>query len=414
MKLGLIGYPLGHSWSPAIHRFLLKEDCYTLQETPAEELQHFFETTDLDGFNVTIPHKQAVIPLLDEIDPAARQIGAVNTVVHKNGRFIGYNTDYTGFIGMLKANGIEVQGKHCAVLGSGGVSRAIRTAIESMGGTYDIVSRSASPTAISYEQLYADQKRYSVLINATPVGMSPKVDQTPVDVTRFTNLEAVVDAIANPLRTRLCFEAKQMGIKTCGGFEMLVRQALAADRYFTGHEMDEALGTSCMKYLLQKQQSIVLIGMPTCGKSTIAKVISERTGRPLVEMDEVLEERLGMPIRQCFAQHGEAYFRARETELAKELTSGNAVISCGGGIIKNPENMWALSQNGCVFWIDREVDRLFGTASRPLSQSKDDIQKLYAERKPLYERYCDRRIENNGTLEEAVSAILQETGEAAL
>lgn len=413
MKLGLIGYPLGHSWSPAIHRYLLKEDCYALQETPAEELQHFFETTDLDGFNVTIPHKQSVIPLLDEIDPAAKRIGAVNTVVHRNGRFIGYNTDYTGFIGMLKANGIEVKGRHCAVLGSGGVSKAIRAAIESMGGTYDIVSRSTSPTAITYDELYENQKRYSVLINATPVGMSPNVDHTPIDVSRFENLEAVVDAIANPLRTLLCFEAKQLGIKTCGGFEMLVRQALAADRYFTGLDMDEALGSSCMKYLLQKQQSVVLIGMPTCGKSTIAKVLAECTGRPLVEMDAILEERLGMPIRQCFAEQGEAYFRARETELARELTSGNAVISCGGGIIKNPENMWALSRNGKVFWIDRDVDLLYGTASRPLSQSREDIQKLYAERKPLYECYADMRIANNGTLEEAVAAILQETGEAA-
>ena len=414
MKLGLIGYPLGHSWSPAIHQYLLNEDCYVLQETPAENLQHFFETTDLDGFNVTIPHKQAVMAFLDEIDPAAEKIGAVNTVVHRNGRFIGYNTDYTGLIGMLKAHQIDLNGRHCAVLGSGGVSRAITAAIDAMGGTYVIVSRTASPAKISYEQLYEEADRYTVLINATPVGMSPDVNHSPVDLTRFHRLEAVVDVIANPLRTRLCFDAKQMGIKTCGGFEMLVRQALAADRYFTAQELKDELADACMKHLLQKRQTIVLIGMPTCGKSTIAEVIAQRTGREWIEMDAILEERLGMPIRQCFEEQGEAYFRAKESELANELTEGNAVISCGGGVIKNPENMRALSRNGKVFWIDRDVNLLYGTSSRPLSQSKEAIQQLYAERRPLYERYADVRIANNGTLEEAVSAILRETGEASV
>ena len=169
-----------------------------------------------------------------------------------------------------------------------------------------------------------------------------------------------------------------------------------------------------MKHLLQKRQTIVLIGMPTCGKSTIAEVIAQRTGREWIEMDAILEERIGMPIRQCFEEQGEAYFRAKESELANELTEGNAVISCGGGVIKNPENMRALSRNGKVFWIDRDVNLLYGTSSRPLSQSKEAIQQLYAERRPLYERYADVRIANNGTLEEAVSAILQETGEASV
>jgi shikimate dehydrogenase len=193
---------------------------------------------------------------------------------------------------------------------------------------------------------------------------------------------------------------------------MLVRQAMAADRWFTGQPMDEALAIPCMNHLLKQRRSIVLIGMPTSGKSTIAQQIHELTGRDLVEMDEILTERLGMPISQCFAEKGEACFRAAESELAKELTSGNAVISCGGGVVKNPDNMRYLSRNGLVFWIDRDPSLLFGSASRPLSQSKKDIQRLYEERKDLYRRYSDIRIENNGTSEEAVRKILRFTGES--
>ncbi len=411
MKIGLIGYPLGHSWSKEIHAFLLGEDCYTLHECRPEDLETFFRTTDLDGFNVTIPYKQAVIPLLDEIDPAAKRIGAVNTVVRRNGKFIGYNTDYEGFIRMLEVNGIELKDRRAAILGSGGVSRAIRTAVEALGGTYDIVSRRASDDAITYEQMYANETDYSIVINATPVGMSPKEEESPADLSRFSKIEAAVDVIANPLRTEFCFQAHELGIPSCGGFEMLVRQAIAADRWFTGQPMDEALALPCMNHLLKQRRSIVLIGMPTSGKTTIAERIHKLTGRDLVEMDEILTERIGMPISQCFAEKGEAFFRAAETELTKELTHGNAVISCGGGVVKNRDNMRYLSRNGLVFWIDRDPSLLFGSSSRPLSQSKEDILRLYEERKDLYRRYSDIQIKNNGTLEEAVKKILIITGE---
>ena len=413
MKLGLIGNPLGHSWSPEIHAFFLKEECYTLHEIPEEEVESFFRTTDLDGFNVTIPYKQKVIPLLDEVDPAAQKIGAVNTVVHRDGKFKGYNTDYEGFVEMVRGNGIEVNGKHVAVLGDGGVSKAVTAGIETLGGPYDVVGSLGNPGTITYEELLEKQASYSIIVNATPVGMTPKENAAPVDLDKFEHLEAVVDVIANPLCTKLCFEAKRRGLKHCGGFEMLVRQALAADRYFTGHAMDDTAVKPCMDYLLKDRRSIVLIGMPTSGKSTIAAMIAAKTGRPLIEMDEVIESRLGTTIAECFKEHGEAYFREVEAQLASELTATNAVISCGGGVVKNPENMRSLSMNGLVFWIDRDIDLLFGTSSRPLSQSKEDITRLYEERKGLYQAYADVRVENNGAIEDVVNEILSATGDAA-
>ena len=413
MKLGLIGYPLGHSWSPAIHRFFLKEDCYKKYELKEEDLESFLRDTDLDGFNVTIPYKQKVMLYLDEIDEAAKEIGAVNTVVKKDGILKGYNTDYTGFLTMLKSNGIEAAGKHFALLGDGGASLAVQAALKTLGASFDIVKRRKKEGVITFEEMYENAAAYDGLINATPVGMSPAKKDTPADLSKFPSLESVVDVVANPLRTRLLFEAGLLGLKTCGGFEMLVRQALAADEYFLGKPMDESMVQPCMNALLKDRRNIVLIGMPTSGKSAIARRISKATDRKLIEMDQIIEERLGTSIRECFETRGEAYFRGLESELAEEIGAEGSVVSCGGGVVKKEDNMRALSADGLVFWIDRDIDNLFASGDRPLSSRRADLERLFEERRALYEAYSDFRIDNNGTLNEAVSAILETIGEKA-
>ncbi len=413
MKLGLIGYPLGHSWSPEIHHFFLKDCSYDLWPLKEDELDAFFEKRDFDGLNVTIPYKKTVMSYLDEIDETAALIGAVNTIVNRNGRLKGYNTDWTGFAAMLETNRID-PGYRAVILGSGGASKAVQAALRSRGTAFDVASTSGSGT-VTYEEMYQRQAEYSVLINSTPVGMSPNDDAVPADLENFTELKAVVDIVANPLRTSLCFEAQQRGIPSAGGFEMLVRQALEADRLFTGQQMDEEPADACMQYLYRKRRSIVLIGMPTSGKSTIARIISEKTGRKLIEMDEILTERLGTSISECFAQKGEAHFRSMEADLCRELkASGRTVISCGGGVIKNRENMRCLSENGVVVWIDRSPELLYGSDGRPLSKSHEDIERLYRERRELYERYSDIRICNDGDISEAVTQILEAAGEKEL
>ncbi len=412
MRLGLIGYPLGHSWSPAIHSYFLKEDCYELWQLEESQLDTFFAERNFDGINVTIPYKQKVMEYLDEIDPVAERMGAVNTIVNQNGKLIGYNTDYLGFADMLKANNIDVKNRKCAVLGSGGVSKAISEGIRLLDGETVIVSRHSSETTITYETLYETEKQYSVLVNATPVGMSPSVDISPIDLTRFTNVQSVVDVIANPLRTKLIFDAKLQGYQVQGGFEMLVRQAAIADRYFAGREVSEEEIQACMNHLLKERRNIVLIGMPTCGKSTIAKVIAERTGRQCIEMDEEIEKILGTTIKQCFAEKGETYFRDIESQLCQTLsTVTNAVISTGGGVIKREKNMQYLGMNSTVYWIQRDIEHLFATSDRPLSQSKEDVLQLFEERKNLYAMYCDAVIHNDGKLNSAVNEIIEKTGE---
>ena len=410
MKLGLIGMPLGHSWSPAIHGWLIHED-YSLIPLEKEELGPFLNRKDFDGLNVTIPYKQDVIPYLDEIEDGAEKIGAINCIVNRNGKLIGYNTDYEGFRDILVVHGVPVHGSKVAVLGTGGASKAVVEAIVSLGGQPVTVSRSVKPGSITYETLLETQNEYEVLVNATPVGMAPQTDCAPVDLSVFTGLKYVIDIIANPLCTKLCFEAKRLGISYLGGFEMLVRQAIAADRYFLNKDMDMQLCEPCMNALLEERRNIVLIGMPTCGKSTISALLGEITGRRVVEMDQEIVERIGMPIADWFALHGEASFRRMETETAEAHSMGTGeIISCGGGVIKTEATMQALSRNGIVVWIDRDLDKLYSTSDRPLASNNDQLKKLYEQRRPLYRMYSDIIVENNGTVEDCIRTIMEKTG----
>ncbi len=411
MKYGLIGNPLGHSWSPEIHQLLagIPYEKKVLQE---EELHDFFAKRDFQGINVTIPYKEAVIPYLDEIDDSAKEIGAINCIVNEGGKLKGYNTDCSGCRKMLESNGIDPCGKRVAILGSGGAAKAVVVAIRQMKGIPVIVSRHPDETMISYEELYARASEFQMIVNATPVGMKPDCDKCPVDIAVFEHLEAVVDIVANPLMTRLLFTARMRGIPCCGGFEMLVRQAAEADVLFTGTAVDEETIDRCMRKLLCARRNIVLIGMPTSGKTTLAEMIASHTGRPLLEMDEVLVDRLGMSIKECFAQYGESYFRKMETELAKDLRyKEGIVISTGGGIIKNEENMRYLHENGIVIAIDRDPSLLYPTDSRPLSSNEEAVRALYEERKYLYQKYSDIVVDNNGSLQDTFDEIMKITGE---
>lgn len=411
MKLGLIGNPLGHSWSPEIHGCLIGEE-YGRWQMPEEELDDFFAERDFDGINVTIPYKRKVLEYLDDTDDTARVLGAVNCIVNRGGHLTGSNTDLAGFMAMMQHSGIDVTDGKTAVLGSGGASAACMEGIRRLGGIPVTVSRNPKGEAISYAELYAREAEFTVIVNATPVGMRPDTDSVPVDLKRFHHLCGAADIIANPLCTRLQFEARCLGIPHAGGFEMLVRQAAEADRLFTGREVPEERIRDCMRKLAGSRQNIVLIGMPTCGKTTLAEMIAARTGRPLVEMDDILVDRLGMSIRQCFDAYGEDCFREAETQLARDLRQKEGiVISCGGGVIKNRDNMRYLSENGKVVWIDRDPSLLYPTASRPLSSDEDAVRSLYEERKHLYDMYSDRRVENNGSIEDTLEELLKMTGE---
>lgn len=404
-RLGLIGYPLTHSWSPEIHGFMQAGD-YWLWQLEEGELDDFFSRKEFDGINVTIPYKNTVLKYLDEMDDTVRRIQATNCIVNESGILKGYNTDVAGMLRMADHHGIDPGTGEAAILGSGGASKAAEEVCRLKGWRYHIVSRSSRKGYIGYDDLRRISDRITLIINTTPVGMMPNEDDMPVDPSGFAHLKYIIDVVANPLRTTLAYEAKMRGVKAFGGLEMLVAQALAADELFLGKSMDDSLIEECMAELVGSRRNIVLTGMPSAGKTTVGKMLADRLGRPFYDIDSEIVSRIGMPIADYFERSGEEAFRRLESEeCRKHMDELGIVIATGGGVVKSRENMRCLAHNGLIVWLDRGLDNLVPTASRPLSSSRDALARLYSERKPLYETYSDIRIDNSGSPEEAVNII---------
>ena len=400
MICGLLGRKLGHSYSPQIHRFL-GDYPYTLFEKEPEEIEDFLKNGNFDGINVTVPYKKDVIPYLDQLSPIARKLGAVNTVVRRDGKLIGHNTDYFGFRTMVDSSGISVAGKKILVLGSGGASNTAVAVLEELGAEVEVISRSGEN---NYDNL-GNHKDASAIVNTTPVGMYPNTGNAPVDLDRFPNLEGVLDVIYNPARTELLLQAEKRNLVTRNGLLMLVAQAKEAAEWFTGREISNALITNIHATLAAQMQNILLIGMPGCGKSTIGAKLAEMTGKRFVDADDVVVQLAVKPIPEIFAQDGEEVFRNWETQALATLgKQSGLVIATGGGCVTRERNYPLLHQNGTMIWLKRDLDTL-PTDGRPLSQA-NKLSDLYAIRKPLYEAFADHTIDNNGSPEQSIAAIL--------
>ncbi len=406
-RYGLIGEKLSHSFSKEIHE-ALADYTYDLIPLSREEFPRFMKARDFAAINVTIPYKKAVIPYLDDIDPAAKQIDAVNTIVNRSGRLIGYNTDYSGFLYMVKAHGVNMRGKKVIVIGNGGASAAIQAAVRhEQAKEMIVVHRVNGKGAISYEECFANHLDAQVIINTSPVGMFPKITDAPLDLSLFHCLEAVVDVVYNPLMTKLALEAKDRGLNAVGGLEMLVAQAKQAVELFLGETIDDAMIDTLVQKVWRERSNIVLIGMPSAGKTTLGELLAKRCKKEFIDMDECIVSRAGKSIPAIFAQRGEQGFRALESEAALALAKENGkVIATGGGIIKHKINMDLLRQNGTVFFIDRSLDKLKATASRPLSSSEEALKELYAQRIALYRRYADHIVSNNADIDACVESIV--------
>ncbi len=259
MRYGLIGEKLGHSYSKIIHE-KLADYTYDLIPLSREEFIPFMTKKEFTAINVTIPYKQEVIPYLDELHPLALEIGAVNTIVNKEGHYIGYNTDFYGFKYMLEHNNIDVAGKKCLILGAGGTSHTVLAVLKSLGASkIYVVSRripdndrnTCSVATISYETCYKDHLDAAIIVNTTPLGMYPNVDTSPLELTGFTKCEAVVDAIFNPLKTKLALQAEELGIKAVTGLEMLVAQAKQAIEYFLDKNLEDKCINEVYAYLIE-------------------------------------------------------------------------------------------------------------------------------------------------------------------
>ncbi len=403
LKCGLLGEKLGHSYSPQIHR-MLGDYAYALYEQPPENVADFLQNGDFDGMNVTIPYKKTVIPCCAALSDAAARIGSVNTIVRRaDGSLMGHNTDYAGFVWMVKRSGIRIAGAKVLVLGNGGVARTVCTVLADMNaGEIVVISRRGEN---NYNNLHLHRDA-DVIVNTTPVGMYPHNGEAAVDLRAFPACRGVLELIYNPARTQLMLDAEQLGIPCEGGLSMLVAQAVEASSWFQGKPIPDSEVERVLTAMERQMENIVLVGMPGCGKTTVGTLLAERTGRTFVDADEELVKKAGKSIPEIFAGEGEDGFRRRETAVLAELGKrAGLVIATGGGCVTRPENYPLLHQNGRIVWLQRDLDAL-PTDGRPLSQ-KGKLAEMYQRRKPLYEAFADAVAVQDGTPAETVEKILQ-------
>ena len=405
MKCGLLGRKLGHSYSPQIHA-LLGDYSYQLFEKEPEEIGDFLKNGDFTGLNVTIPYKKEVIPFLDELSPAAARLGAVNTIVRRDGKLIGHNTDYFGFRWLVQESGLQVAGKKALVLGSGGASNTAAAVLQELGATVIVISRSG-------ENNYGNLDRHAdaaVIANTTPVGMYPNTGKSALSLEGFPRLEGVLDAVYNPARTQILLDAERRGLAAVNGLWMLVAQAKESAEWFTGEEIPDSRIAKIHHALRLQMENIILIGMPGCGKTSVGQQLAQKLGKKFVDADESLEARVCRKITDIIPNDGEAAFREMESETLAELgKQSGLVIATGGGCVTQPQNYPLLHQNGTIFWLKRELDKL-PTDGRPLSQ-KGTLGQMYEARMPLYLRFADAAISNDGSITETASAICRKLEE---
>ena len=453
MLYGLIGEHLGHSFSREIHG-RLSSDPYELCELAPSELASFLQRRDFRGINVTIPYKQAVMPYLDELGESARGAGAVNTIVNRDGKLYGYNTDYDGFLALARHAGVDFSGARVVILGAGGAAKAVAAAARSLGAA-SIVNAVRRPSKGQLQISDAESYRgCNIIVNATPVGMYPTWQDSPVDLPSLLplmDLRGVLDCIYNPLRTRLVLsvpsapaatavppvtvaarghvngrgprervggmsEAKLSGgtgtapaaeVPAEGGLYMLVAQAVKAREFFTGESITDEVIEREYRHLLHRKLNIVLCGMPSCGKSTVGRALADATGRRFVDTDEIIALQAGMEIPDIFEREGEDGFRIRETAAIESIAPEQGlIISTGGGAILKDENVRLLRHNGLICLLDRDLQLLTPGGGRPLSRNRAALEALYARRMPVYRRAAEVIIDNNGSLDATISQLL--------
>lgn len=400
MRYGLIGWPLGHSISPQLHRRLAGVE-YDLRPLPEAEFEAFMAARDFAAVNVTIPYKRQVLPYCAQLTPAARRCGSVNLLIKGwDGTLTGDNTDLAGLEFLLRQNGWVLTGQTVVILGSGGTGHTAKAAAEELGAAeIATVSRTGE---LNYENLAKRfGKRDFYLINTTPVGMAPQSGVSPLDLRQFPRCKGVADVIYNPLRTRLCQQAAELGIPACGGLLMLAAQAAAAEYAFGTAVPGEETVLRVYRELLAERRNLVFIGMPGSGKTTIGRLAAQMLEREFIDCDEEYLLEYGITPEGELLAHGELYFREREEALLRKLSpKTGCVIAAGGGAILREENVEALRENGLLCWLRRPLE-LLPTEGRPLST---DLPGLYRQREPLYRAAADFSVENTGLPKAAAEA----------
>jgi shikimate dehydrogenase len=459
----VIGDPVSHTISPAMHNAALArlglDYVYLAFRVESKQLHRAVEgmkAFNVRGLNVTIPHKVGIVAFLDELDPIAADIGAVNTIVNNEGRLKGYNTDASGFLRSLIAGGFDPNRKKVILLGAGGAARAIGFALAQRGAHITVLNRKieieqavllaqnlsrvtkskVSAFALDAANLKASLVGADLLVNATSVGMSPGSGDTPVPARLLQPGLSVFDVVYTPLETRLLREARARGCRVISGLEMLVQQGALSFELWTGEKAPLDLMRNAALAALnsnedekpavantepKKKTSVALIGFMGAGKSSVGRALAKKMGKVFVDVDRLIEKKAGKSINRIFAEDGEPAFRELEKSATFEVSSkGGQVIACGGGVVLNMKNTEVLKKTSVVIYLKASEEAIHkrissGRNKRPLLAGKNGpgaIEVLMANRHPLYEQAADFTLETSKLgIDAAVCKIIEKLGD---
>ncbi len=415
----VFGFPVRHSLSPQLQlAFAAKKGIeidYLRIEITEDEFPSAMELAreKLCGFNCTHPFKKMVLQYLDHSDAKVQALDACNTVKVINGKFHGYNTDGDGFVSALSLSDVSLKNANVLLLGCGGAASAIAFEVALADARLTVAARNLEKAAafvgrfpdlssrcVSLENISGD---YDIVVNATPVGMTPNVDNSPILLSQLGRVGFVYDTIYSPATTRLLYDASKLGIPYDNGLSMLIFQGAAAQTHWFGHEFTQSEKADVLDAIAAQRakarlgsRNLILSGFMCAGKSTYGRLLADALDMTLIDTDTALEQEFGCSVSEFFAKHGEAEFRTREAELASRLSERTGyVISLGGGTILNPITTAALKKNGFILFLDPSFEQLQerfkNDNTRPLLR-QNNVKELYDARRPIYLETADSAL----------------------
>ena len=422
----VIGNPIAHSLSPVMHNANFKSlninaGYVGVQVTNLERYMNTVISRGLSGINVTIPHKVEVMKYLDEIDPLAEEIGAVNTILNKDGKLIGYNTDGYGAMLAIKEKMKNTEGKKIIILGSGGAARGIYFTLKKHKADVLILARNEEKGSkigkcikLDDRNLKTQLENADVLINCTPVGMNSNESIVPKE---YLKKELVVfDIVYTPIKTRLAKDAESIGCPVILGYKMLAYQGAQSFKIWTG--LDANIPTMTDAVLAKILPNIALVGFMGTGKTSVGKRLAENMNRTFIDLDKEIEREAKLSITEIFEKYGEAHFRKLEKNMLKKTLSKNRqVISCGGGIVLDEKNRNLLKSYLVVLLKAKPetiAERLKEDNDRPLLKLNNEekinkIKQILDERQYFYNDVADYSINTDNCIPKEIARKIIES-----
>lgn len=397
MKTGLIGNEIS-------------EQIFNEFDLSCKRINSYIKSLDFNGIYIDFPNENNC-ERIDVPSENSKRSNVVDTIIFKNELSYGFNSDYDAFMYCINRHAIDLKDKKVLIIGNNWISKSILPALEDLNvKEIYIVDQNPDADSISYTECYARHLDSQIVIHTGLTGMNPDIDSIPIDIHLFSKCELLIDYVYDPLISKIEQDALQSGIQTITGIELKIAKIKFATEKIKETSIQEKLFQSVLDTYYINQLNIVLIGMPSAGKTTIGKLLETKLHKSFIDMDEIIVQDTHTSIPEIFKRSGEAGFRKLETMTALKLSVLNRkIIGTGGGTIKNKINIDLLKLNGVVIFIDRDLDKLVTyDPNRPLSSSQEAVKKLYEERFPIYQKYADITVKNNDKIEDTVEKIICE------